>query len=41
MLWMLDKIKKLAGCWSLQANGSEAVPAMPPSERGDGYTADD
>jgi hypothetical protein len=39
--WILYEIKKLAGCLSLQANDNEAASAIPPSERGDGQTADD
>jgi hypothetical protein len=38
---IFDKVKKLAGCLSLQASDSEAAGAEPPSERGDGRTADD
>jgi hypothetical protein len=39
--WLFDEVKKLAGCLSLRANDSEAAGAIPPSERGDGHTADD
>jgi hypothetical protein len=39
--WPLDNVRKLAGCLSLQVNDSEAASATPPSERGDGHSADD